>query len=153
MVQAGTHSPLRDNSTLDRAGQVEGYVDFRENTTRLNLAQLAVIEKLNPGIDNLWTRGLTGRRFKHINKELGSELETLVQDAERGWCITVDEALRWNNKRREELSRFRDHRCRPVRCGYFDKGQCRHGLDCAYVHMEKEENITTRIFCGIDDDD
>ena len=84
-----------------------------------------------------------------MNSQAGAELQQNIKDASNGWVVPYEEAERWNNKRREELRRWRDHRCRPVACGFHRKGDCRDEHDCAYVHMVKETHLKSRIFGGI----
>ena len=152
MAEQGIGERLRDNTIFNASGTIKNYKTFRVNTTLLNLAQMAKLEKLNPGMDHLWSRSLQGRHFNHVNKEVGSELKKLIRDAEQGLVVPYDEARRWNLKRKEELRLYRDHRCKPALCTFWRGRTCQGGNSCSHLHMEQERNLGDRRIFGGDFD-
>ena len=127
---------MRDTHTLSCAGRVEGYKHFRQNTTKMNLARLAVMEKLTPGIEGIFSRSLAFRDFSHINMNLGIELTRICEDADGGWVISHSEATRWNTLRLRNIHRQGSHNMKPTRCGF--QNTCRDGEFCKHLHMVRE---------------
>ena len=134
--QQGVQRP--DNMSLHRSGTVRDYNSFRRSTTDMNVARLCLLEKMSPGMENLFARALCNRQYGDINKQVGTELSKITDDLREGWIVTYEEAERWNTLRLRQLRDRRIHNMKPTRCGFYHTpAGCREEDNCHHIHMER----------------
>ena len=122
---------FREPATYARPGPAPAYPEFRAGTSYLNVAKLCLLDSLCPGIHEIYRGTLCGRVGNvTINRMVGSELDNLIDLAEKDYVISVDEARRFRARHSRDVTAVR-----LTVCKWYpgDKG-CRNGNDCDFLH-------------------
>ena len=123
--------------TYDITGRFPDFPDYVAHASTINLVKMARIYKLDPRIFSLWVQGLSGRRAERsINVMVGMEAQKLC-NVLANWDISSVERTRLHLKHDEMGGR---DTVRMDLCEEFaNRGTCKHGDDCKYIHARRKK--------------
>ena len=134
---------MYDCYKLNHPGIAPKYMEFRRDTTMMNLAKIHMLRFTNPAIEDLWSCIMSGRNAtKTVNHMVGADLEHLIEVADRGYVILHEEGQRLRHRfdrlgPGEVYLRFCEAYGNPEH-----PRECRKGNQCRYMHWVKESEMT-----------